>query len=110
MVEIDRGTMPVVRADLEQTSFERKMRAYLTAHAARQHQTRFGWNTFRVLTATTDEFRMKSMIDALRRIHVTHSPGASLFLFTTQAELHGSDPLGRVWHDANGRQLSPMLT
>lgn len=27
MVEIDRGTMPVVRADLHQTSFEKKMRA-----------------------------------------------------------------------------------
>jgi len=36
MVEIDRGTMPVVRSDtFRQTSFEEKMRAYLTAHAAK---------------------------------------------------------------------------
>jgi len=75
MVEIDRGTMPVVRSNFEQTSFERKMRAYLTAHAAKQHEQRFGWKTFRVLTVTTDEYRMQSMIDALRRIHVPHSPG-----------------------------------
>src|ERR1051325_396753 len=34
MVEIDRGTMPVKRSDPEQTSFESKMRVYLTAHAA----------------------------------------------------------------------------
>ena len=31
MVEIDRGTMPIVRSYLLQTSFERKMRAYLAA-------------------------------------------------------------------------------
>jgi hypothetical protein len=43
MVEIDRGTMPMVRSDiLRQTSFEEKMRAYLTAHAAKQHERQFG--------------------------------------------------------------------
>src|SRR5262249_40432244 len=42
MVEIDRGTMPIVRADFEQTSFERKMRAYLAAHATKQHERQFG--------------------------------------------------------------------
>ena len=42
-VEIDRGTMPVVRSDsFRQTSFEEKMRAYLTAHAAKQPQRQFG--------------------------------------------------------------------
>jgi hypothetical protein len=34
MVEIDRGTMPITRTDIAQTSFARKMRVYLTAHAA----------------------------------------------------------------------------
>ena len=35
-VEIDRGTMPVVRSEpLRQTSFEEKMRAYFTAHVAK---------------------------------------------------------------------------
>jgi hypothetical protein len=34
MVEIDRGTMPVVRSHtFRQTSFEEKMRAYLTSGA-----------------------------------------------------------------------------
>jgi len=37
-VEIDRGTMPITRANFEQTSFERKMRVYLAAHAAKQHE------------------------------------------------------------------------
>src|SRR5260370_5753178 len=60
MVEIDRGTMPISRADFTQTSFEKKMRAYLTAHAATQHERQFGWKTFRVLTVTTDRQRMQS--------------------------------------------------
>ncbi|HTW53359.1 MAG TPA: replication-relaxation family protein, partial [Stellaceae bacterium] len=54
MVEIDRGTMPISRADFLQTSFEKKMRGYLAAHAARQHERQFGWKNFRVLTITTD--------------------------------------------------------
>jgi hypothetical protein len=103
MVEIDRGTMPIVRADFGQTSFERKMRAYLTAHASRQHEKQFGWKTFRVLTVTTDEHRRQSMIDALRRLRVTHSPGPSLFLFATREELHASDPISHKWRDGNGR-------
>ena len=65
MVEIDRGTMPVVRSNFEQTSFERKMRAYLTAHAAKQHERYFGWKTFRVLTVTTDERRLQSVNENL---------------------------------------------
>jgi len=105
MVEIDRGTMPVVRSNFEQTSFERKMRAYLTAHAAKQHEQRFGWKTFRVLTVTTDEYRMQSMIDALRRIHVPHSPGASLFLFTTRLHLHTHSPMADTWRDGTGRAV-----
>jgi DNA-binding Lrp family transcriptional regulator len=42
MVEIDRGTMPIARNDIQQTSLDRKMRAYLTAYAAKQHERQFG--------------------------------------------------------------------
>jgi hypothetical protein len=62
MAEIDRGTMPVARGDITQTSFERKMRAYLTAHAEKRHERQFGWRTFRVLTVTTDDHRKRSMM------------------------------------------------
>ena len=81
------------------------MRAYLTAHAAKQHEQRFGWKTFRVLTVTTDEYRMQSMIDALRSVHVPRGPGASLFLFTTRKALCGDDPLLHTWLDGNGAQV-----
>ncbi len=103
-VEIDRGTMPVVRSDsFRQTSFEEKMRAYLTAHAGKQHERQFGWKTFRVLTVTTDHHRMQSMIEALGKLRVPHSPGAPLFFFTPRDELRAADPLTHDWSDGNGR-------
>ena len=83
MVEIDRGTMPVRRSDPEQTSIERKMRVYLAAHAAKQHREQFGWANFRVLIVTTDQHRIGSMIDALRRLRVSRGVGPALFLFNT---------------------------
>jgi hypothetical protein len=97
--------MPVTRSNFEQTSFERKMRAYLTAHAAKQHERAFGWKTFRVLTVTTDAYRMRSMIETLSRIHVPHSPGVPLFNFTTRDELCGNDPLTNNWQDGSGREI-----
>jgi hypothetical protein len=79
------------------------MRGYLTAHAAKQHERRFGWKTFRVLTVTTDEHRARSAIETLRQIRVAHSPGPSLFLVATRSALYGTDPLSLVWQDGNGR-------
>jgi hypothetical protein len=109
MVEIDRGTMPVVRSDIfRQTSFEEKMRAYLTAHAAKQHERRFGWNTFRVLTIATDDRRARTMTEALRSLRVPHSPGASLFFFTTRDELRVADPLAHTWRDGNAKEVGLM--
>jgi len=105
MVEIDRGTMPVTRTDIRQTSFERKMRSYLTAHAARQHERHFGWKTFRVLTVTTHESRARTMQKVLRRLHVPHSPGAPLFFFATRPELQGVNVLSHEWSDGSGRPV-----
>jgi hypothetical protein len=104
MVEIDRGTMPIARSDFLQTSFERKMRAYLTAHAGKQHEKHFRWKTFRVLTVTTDHHRMQSMMEALRQLQVPNSMGAPLFVFTTRDNLRTSDPLAHEWNDGNGRE------
>ena len=97
--------MPIARSDFLQTSFERKMRAYLTAHAGKQHEKHFGWKTFRVLTVTTDQHRMQSMMEALRKLHVPNSMGAALFLFATRAELRTSNPLAHEWRDGNDHAI-----
>lgn len=106
LVEIDRGTMPVSRSDIRQTSFARKMRAYLAAHAARLHEPRFGWKTFRVLTVTTEPDRRQSMIDALGIVPAPSAPGAGLFWFTLRDELRSTNPLQAAWRDGSGRSVS----
>ena len=100
VAEIDRGTMPISRSDPSQTSFERKMRVYLAAHAAQQHQRQFGWRNFRVLTITTTTARVGAMLEALRRLRVSHATSAPLFLFTTFNDLRARTPLTVDWLDA----------
>jgi predicted transcriptional regulator len=106
MVEIDRGTMPVHRSDARQTSFERKMRVYLAAHAARQHERQFGWKNFRVLVVTTTSSRISAMLKAWRGLRTTRANSAPLFLFTTFDELRASSPLAVPWLDGTGGPLS----
>jgi hypothetical protein len=105
LVEIDRGTMPVTRRDPCQTSFARKMRTYLAAYAAREHERQFAWKAFRVLVVTTDDHRLRSMSDALRRLHVPQTPGSALFFFTTRAALLRDGPLRHGWRDGEGREV-----
>jgi hypothetical protein len=106
MVEIDRGTMPIRRSDPEQTSFEGKMRVYLAAHAAKQHERQFGRKNFRVLIVTTDHRRVKSMIEAVLKLHVTRSSAVSLFLFGTFGAAHAMNPLTTgYWQDSNGLDI-----
>src|SRR3954468_2618147 len=106
-VEIDRGTMPVFRSDPEQTSIARKMRVYLTAHAAKQHQREFGWTNFRVLFVTTNQERIETMIDASRQPHTRRrGAGASLFWFSTFSEIKEvADLLALEWCDGNRRAV-----
>jgi hypothetical protein len=105
MVEIDRGTMPISRSDLTQTSFKRKMRAYLAAHASGQHEHQFRWKTFRVLTVTTDRNRWQSMLEALSQLDAPQSPGPALFLFALRDELRRGNPLAYTWRDGAGREM-----
>ncbi|MBW5440784.1 hypothetical protein FXB41_40410 [Bradyrhizobium canariense] len=91
MVEIDRGTMPISRPDFRQTSFQRKMQAYLAAHAQGQHTQQFGWKTFRVLVVTTDQQRAQSMIETSQRLSTSQSLGPFRFLFSRTDELERSD-------------------
>jgi hypothetical protein len=103
MVEIDRGTMPIIRTDINQTSFERKMRIYLSAYAAHQHQRQFGWKAFRVLSVISDSAREQSMMQAVRSLRAAGSPGAALFFFVTSTSLTASDPFSAEWRDGTGQ-------
>lgn len=108
VVEIDRGTMPITRADFSQTSIERKLRSYLAAYLSRLFERKFGWNSFRVLFATSDDNRVRSMIEALRSIQPPSAAGSSLFLFASGDALRATDPLTANWRNVDG-QLRRLL-
>jgi DNA-binding Lrp family transcriptional regulator len=82
-LEADRGTMPVTRRTLSQTSFYRKLLAYEATWSQSIHSTKFGFNRFRVLTVTTSSARVNSIIEAASQLKRGHG----LFLFADRTIL-----------------------
>ena len=100
-VEADRATMPISRSDIAQSSYRRRLLAYLTAHQAKLHTQRLGIDNLRVLTITTSAERIASMLAVVKEI--TKGRGSNMFLFTDIATLgaHGN-PLTLPWLTTSG--------
>jgi hypothetical protein len=105
-LEADRGTMPVTRRNLAQTSFHRKLLAYEATWFQSLHRTRFGFHRFRVLTITTSAERVTSLVNACSELKRGHG----LFLFTDQAtfEQHG-DVFSLPWQTGRPGETSHLL-
>jgi len=103
-LEADRGTMPVVREKLSQTSFYRKLLAYEATWANKVHQRHLGIHRFRVLTVTTSAARVKSLVDACSRLQ----RGQGLFLFADESVLQ-ANPLIAVWQCGKDGGLSVLV-
>ena len=103
-LEADRGTMPVVREKLSQTSFYRKLLAYESTWANKVHQRHLGIPRFRVLTVTTSAARVKSLLDACSRLHRGHG----LFLFGDASVLK-QDLLSAVWQCGKAAAMSTLV-
>ena len=101
VVEIDRGTMPVERTTLDQSSMLRKLLAYEGGRKQDLHMSRFGWRNFRVLITTTNRDRLDTMRAVIARTpELNNSP---LFLFAEHDELSNASLLEEVWTDTNGK-------
>jgi hypothetical protein len=103
-LEADRGTMPVVRKNLLQTSFRRKLLAYESTWANKVHQRHLGIHRFRVLTVTTIAARVQSLLTACSQLKRGHG----LFLFADTSALE-KDLFSPVWHSGKTGELSPLL-
>ena len=88
-LEADRGTMPVLRQNLDQTSFFRKMLAYEATWTQSIHRTRLGVHRFRVLTITNSPERAANLAAACGQLE----RGQGLFLFGDSAALLAGDDL-----------------
>lgn len=104
-LEADRGTMPVQRESLGQSSFFRKMLAYEATWTRRHHQSRFGFHRFRVVTVTSSAKRIASLIEACGQL----PRGQGLFLFTDASSLRTSDPLEQRWFTGHKGQVDGLF-
>jgi hypothetical protein len=98
-LEADRGTMPIQRRNIAQTSFYRKLLAYTETWSQSIHRNRFGFHRFRVLTITPSAARVRALVEACSQLRKGHG----LFLFGDRAILNAPDLLqSPIWH--TGRQ------
>jgi len=107
-LEADRATMPVVRQNLSQTSFFRKLLAYEATWTQGLHRSQFGFHRFRVITVTSSRQRVESMVAACQNLE----RGRGLFLFADRRSLVQADPLTLRWRSAwpGQRQEEALLT
>jgi len=103
-LEADRGTMPVMRQGLEQTSFRRKLLGYRETWRQGLHRTHLGIPNFRVLTVTTSEERVKHLVEASTSLA---GGGSRLFLFADHGALGRGNILNQAW--VNGRHVEVTL-
>ncbi len=102
-LEVDRGTMPVVRRRLTETSVYRKILAYHATAAEGLQTELFGMKTFRVLTVTTGEKRLASLVEAAKKLPSLHG----MFLFAEEEILSAADAVACSWR--NGRDETVNL-
>jgi hypothetical protein len=94
-LEADRATMPIMRGNLDQTSFYRKLLAYETTWTRNVHRRDFGIQRFRVLTVTTKSARVQGMVEACQKLN----QGRGIFLFTDTKSLRECpDFFSLRWH------------
>ena len=105
-LEADRGTMPVTRKNLAQTSFHRKLLAYEATWSQEIHRTHFGFNRFRVLTITTSEERVTSLASACSKL----KSGRGIFLFAHESILRCPDLLTTHWQTGKHGRASTLLS
>jgi len=103
-LEADRGTMPVKRHTLSQTSFNRKLLAYEATWSQDIHRRHLGIHRFRVLTVTTSAARVKSIVEACSELERGHG----LFLFADKSVLSG-DLFSRVWQSGERGETGGLL-
>src|ERR1700674_4655860 len=88
-LEADRGTMPVVRQGLDQTSFRRKLLGYRETWRQGLHRRHLGIPNFRGLPVRASEDRRRPLVAACRSL----GGGQRLFLFADRESFGRGDIL-----------------
>jgi len=108
-LEVDRGTMPVVRTNPAQSSFYRKLLAYHETWRTGMHLDGLGWRRFRVLTVTSSAERRDHLVEVCRE--VVAGGGSGLFLFADRASVAGAAEIAALpWVTGDGANLAKLLS
>ncbi len=105
-LEADRGTMPVTRKQLFQTSFRRKFLTYQATWLQGIHRSRFSHQRFRMLTIGTSNARLATLRAECAKLE----RGKGLFLFLHKDVL--SEPtslLNAVWMQPHDDSRVPLF-
>lgn len=104
-LEADHATMPVMRQNLAQTSFYRKLLAYEATWRQGIHRSRFGFHRFRVLTVTSSPQRVESLVGACTSLERGHG----LFLFGDRHSLAQADLFAYDWKTGRPPETARLL-
>ena len=107
-LEEDRATMPIRSANLGRSSFFKKMVGYFESWKSDLFQKNFGFRNPRVLTLTSSNERIKSMVEAGKQLD-PRGKGLRMFLFAQEKTLDLSAPekiLGKIWINGRGDTVS----
>jgi hypothetical protein len=105
-LEADRGTMPVIRHELAQTSMYRKFLAYEATWAQSILITKFGFHRFRVITVTQSAARVQSLVEACAKLERGHG----LFLFADRSVLEMPNLLfSKIWQTGRPGEMDSLL-
>ena len=104
-LELDRGTMDIWANRLVgKTSVRRKLIGYFHSRAQKRFAETWGFKSFRVLTVTTSDSRIDSMLQAQRRVAPQCPPG--LFLYSTADRIAQHGALGPAWVTSKSDSVS----
>jgi plasmid stabilization system protein ParE len=106
LLEIDRGTIPIVRNTLDHRSIARKLATYYEGWRVGRHVQQFGVKQMRVLLVTQSPERVRNILSAIDQI--TGGKGSNFFLFTDQGSLSAGNPLENEW--TSGKRMAVRLT
>jgi hypothetical protein len=100
VLEVDRGTIPLIRTDVPGTpawrkSISYKLSTYWEGWKAQQHLAQFGVKQVRVAMVTSSPERVENMLSVVDEI--TNGRGTNFFLFVDRQTLAASNPLEVAW-------------
>jgi Replication-relaxation len=108
VLEVDRGTIPLIRTDIPGTpawrkSIAYKLSTYWEGWKAQQHLAQFGVKQVRVAMVTSSAERVRNMLSVIDEI--TDGRGSNFFLFVDRKTLAASDPLSVHWTTGKGENV-----